>query len=374
MNRPRTIAVTLTTLALVASAFGSDGNSTSSNGPEVIAGEAFPAERCEANRAAGQIDYFTGFDFAAAASILEVIVADSKGYYEDLCLDVNLTPSFSTANYPLVAGNEAQFSSSGSFSELATFAARNEADLVALSIDGHVAIDVLMVKPDRVSSLDDIAGNSLGIKGALPPAIAAMLQQEASLAEGDGFDTLLLDGFDPAAHMAVEQIVGLPGWRSNEPGALERSGVPFELYDPATYGIPGSFGLIYTNRTFLTDHPTAAQDFMRATMRALAESIADPAAAATLAVERINGGGNPNFLSVEGETFRWATDAQAIVDSTPAGTAIGVPIASELEAQIASYDSVGVYGDEGAPDVSGRFDTDLVANLYAEDGTVIWPS
>ena len=89
----------------------------------VEAGVAFPADRCEANQAAGTITYLTGFDFAAAASIVEVVVADERGYFDDLCLDVEITPSFSTANYPLVASNEVQFASAGNFSEVATFAA-----------------------------------------------------------------------------------------------------------------------------------------------------------------------------------------------------------------------------------------------------------
>jgi ABC-type nitrate/sulfonate/bicarbonate transport system substrate-binding protein len=341
---------------------------------DVVAGEPFPEARCAANEAAGTINYFTGFDYAAAASILEVIVADELGYYEELCLDVVITPSFSTANYPLVAAGEAQFSSSGSFSELATQAASNDADLVAMSVGGHVAIDVLMVKPAQVASLGDLAGQAIGVKGAVPPAIAVMLQQEAALVEGDDFDTVLLEGFDPIAHWAIEDVAAVPGWRSNEPGALERAGETFELYDPGDFGIPGSFGIIYTSQSFLDEHPTAAEDFMRATMRALADAIADPDAASAMAVERINAGGNPNFLSPEGEQFRWATDAQAIVDTTPEGVAIGVPVAEELEAQIAAYAAVGVYGDDGAPQVDGRFDPDLVAGLYDADGAAIWPS
>ncbi len=339
----------------------------------VKAGEPFPADRCEANKAAGTIKYNTGFDYAAAASILEVIVAESKGYYEDMCLTVEITPSFSTANYPLVAANDVQFSSSGSFSELASFSAANDADLVALSVDGHAAIDVLMVKPDQAGSLADLAGKTIGIKGALPPAVAVMLQQEAQLAEGSDFETVLLEGFDPNAHWAIENVTAIPGWRSNEPGALERNGTTFDVYDPADFGIPGSFGLIYTNRKFLTVHPSAAADFMRATMQALADAIADPEAAAAIAVERINGGGNPNFLSPEGETFRWVTDAAAIVATTPDGTNIGVPIANELEAQVKAYAEVGIYGDGGAPTTAGRFDTDLVAALYNDDGQIIWP-
>ena len=337
----------------------------------VEAGQPFPDARCEANRAAGSISYLTGFDFAATASIVDVLVARDRGYYAELCLDVDVASGFSTANYPLVAANDAQFSSSGSFSELATFSATNEAELVALAVEGHVAIDGLMVKPET-ESLDAIEGTTIGVKGKLPPSIAAMLA-EIGLVEGTGFDTLLLEGFDPLAHWEVEGISAVPGWKSNEPGALERAGVPFDLYDPAEFDIPGSFGLIYTNRTFLDDHPTATEDFMRATMRGLAEAIADPAAAAGVAVELINGNGNPNFLSPEGEVFRWETDARLVTETTPEGSHPGVPDPAGLAAEIAAYDAVGVYGDEGPPPVEGRFDADLVAGVYAADGTVIWP-
>ena len=78
---------------------------------EVTAGEPFPAGRCDANQAAGTISYLSGFDFAATASIIDIVIADHNGYYDELCLDVEITPSFSTANYPLVAANDAQFSS-----------------------------------------------------------------------------------------------------------------------------------------------------------------------------------------------------------------------------------------------------------------------
>ena len=350
----------------------SDDTSTSETALDVVDGEAFPDARCEANRDAGTISYLTGFDYAATASIVEVLVADAKGYFDDLCLDVDVAASFSTANYPLVAANDAQFSSSGSFSELASFSAVNDADLVALAVEGRIAIDSLMVKPGY-DDLESLAGTTIGVKGKLPPSIAAMLAG-VGLVEGTDFDTLLLDGFNPIAHFEVEGISAVPGWKSNEPGALERAGVPFTLYDPADYDIPGSFGLIYTNRTFLETHPTAAEDFMRAAMRGLADAIADPTEAAGIAVELINGNGNPNFLSPEGEEFRWATDAQLISDTTPADSFPGVPDPERLVAEIETYDAVGVYGDAGAPTVDGRFEPGLVAGLYGADGSVIWPS
>jgi ABC-type nitrate/sulfonate/bicarbonate transport system substrate-binding protein len=381
--RQRAVFVPLFAAILATVACGDDDDPTSgepavsnpivSEPGATVAGSGVAADRCRANQEAGTINYYSGFDYAAAASIIEVIVADHAGYYDELCLDVEITPSFSTANYPLVASNQAQFSSSGSFSELVAFANGNEAELIALSVDGHVAIDLLMVHPELVGSLADVAGTTIGIKGALPPAVAVMLRQEADLVEGDDFETVPLEGFDATAHWALPNIAGIPGWRSNEPGVLERAGLEFDVYDPAEYGIPGSFGVIYTSRRFLDEHPGAAEDFMRATLRGLADAIADPAAAAAIAVERINGGGNPNFLSPEGETFRWETDAASIESTTPDGVPVGVPVASELDHQIEVYAGVGVFGDTPPADVSAYYDTELTARLYDQSAHLIWP-
>jgi NitT/TauT family transport system substrate-binding protein len=374
--RARAIIASCVPVVLLLAACGGDDDDGDAGGADVdpvVAGEAFPADRCEANKAAGPITYLSGFDFAAAASIMEVMMAADRGYYAELCLDVKLTPSFSTTNYPLVASNEAQFSSAGSFTELASFSETNDAELVTLSIDGHTPIDVLMVHPEQAESLAELNGATIGIKGALPPAVAVMLKQEANLAEGQQFHTVLVDGFDPIAHWQLPGIAAIPGWRSNEPGALQRAGLTFDLYDPADFDIPGSFGVIYTSPAFLAEHPSAVEDFMRATMRGLADAIADPAGAAVVAVEMINGHGNPNFLSPEGETFRWATDAETIVATTPEGSNIGVPIGSELEAQISAYADVGYFGENSPPTVEGRYDPDLVDNLYDDTGTVIWP-
>ncbi len=151
----------------------------------VAAGAPFPPARCEANRAAGTITYLSGFDFAATASIIDVVVADDRGYFDDLCLDVELQPSFSTANYPIVAAGDAQFASGGSFSEVVNFAAANEADLVAVAVEGRSAIDSLILKPGVAERLEDLAGTTIGVKGKIPPSVAAMLAS-VGLARGRG--------------------------------------------------------------------------------------------------------------------------------------------------------------------------------------------
>jgi NitT/TauT family transport system substrate-binding protein len=348
---------------------------TSTGGDElaVTAGDPFPAARCEANRAAGTITYLSGFDFAATASIIDVVVAEQNGYYDELCLDVELQPSFSTANYPIVASNDAQFASGGSFSEVVSFAAANDADLVAVDVEGRTAIDALILKPGTAETLADLRGATIGVKGKISSAVAAMLAG-AGLVEGEDYETVLLDGFDPLAHIQLDGIVGFPGWKSNEPGQLERAGVGFDLFDPADYDVPGSFGVIFTNRGFVEEHPTAAQDFLRATMRGLAEAVADPEAASAAAVELVEAGGNPSFLSLEGETFRWTTDAALIAELQPEGTGMGVPDLDALRAEVEAHAEVGLFGDGGAPDITDRVDADLIAGVYDDQGEVIWPS
>ena len=347
--------------------------STSLAVDQVAAGKPFPAARCDANKAAGKITYLSSFDFAAAASIVDVLVAKQKGYFDALCLNVEVKASFSTANYPLIAGDQAQFSSGGSFSEVAAFAADNaDADVVALAVEGKTAIDSLIIKEGKATQLSDLKGTTIGVKGKIPPSVQAMLAK-AGLVEGTDYQTVPVEGFDPKVHIAIPTIVGFPGYKSNEPGQLDRAGIKYTLFDPSASDTPGSFGIIYTNRAFMTAHPTAAEDFMRASMMGLADAIADPAAASKIALAMIDSNGNPNFLSPEGETFRWNTESKLVTSTTPKGEAVGAPDAAGLQAEVDAYAKIGLFGGK-APDITKRFDASVLQAIYGTDGKVIWPS
>jgi NitT/TauT family transport system substrate-binding protein len=252
------------------------------------------------------------------------------------------------------------------------FADANDADFAVTAVEGPTAIDSLILKPGVAAELGDLAGSTIGVKGKLPPSVAAMLAT-AGLVENEDYETVLLDGFDPTAHIAIESIDGFPGYKSNEPGALERAGIDFDLFDPLDYDIPGSFGVIYANRQFIDEHPTAAEDFMRATMRGLADAVADPDTAATTAVDLINSGGNPNFLSPEGEVFRWSTDAALITELTPTGTGFGVADVESLQNELDTYAAVGLFGDAPTPEAND-YVIDILDDIYDDDAVVIWPA
>jgi NitT/TauT family transport system substrate-binding protein len=381
MLRRRHVALLVAGLALLA-ACGSDaksnptttgGATTTVAGAEaVVAGQPFPAARCATNKAAGTITYLSSFDFAASASIVDVLVAQSKGYYKDLCLDVALKSSFSVDNYPIIAANDAQFSSGGSFSEMADFAGANDAGFVALAVEGRTGIDALITKPGEVPTLESIRGKKIGVKGAITPSVKAMLAK-VGLIEGKDYTTVLLDGFDPTVHIQVPAIVGFPGYKSNEPLQLDAKGIKYQLYDPSSMDIPGSFGIIYTNGTFLTAHPSAAQDFMRATMRGLADAIADPTAAAKVAVAAINAHGNAMHLSADGETARWAVESKLVAKGITADKPAGLPLVDQLTNELTTYASIGLFNGK-APDAASMANPTVLKAIYDATGKVIWPS
>jgi ABC-type nitrate/sulfonate/bicarbonate transport system substrate-binding protein len=374
-SHPWRAAVAVALVAAVAlAACGGDNGSSRATPPARLVGTVTAAgispDRCAANKAAGKITYLSGFDFAASASIVEVVVAKQKGYFDQMCLDVDLKSSFSTANYPLVASGQAQFASAGSYSEVLQ-QSTGGAKLAVVVDDGKQSINVLLVKPSSgVTTLADLKGKTIGVLAAMPQSITAMLVK-AGLRDGRDYHTVLLDGFDPVAHFE-QQIAGRPGFRSNEPGILERAGVPFTMFDPAADGIPGSFGLIYTSQDFLAQHPTAVQDFVRASMKGLADAIADPAAAVATCVDLMQTAGNQNHLTQEGESFRWQTEAKVVTDSTPKGQPVGLIDPALLKSEVDAYTAAGVFASP--PAMAGTYDAELVKGVYDASGRVIWPA
>ena len=364
----RLIALVVASTAL-ASACGSKTNAPgASHLVGSVTTDQISPDRCAENRKAGKITYLSSFDFAASASIVEVVVAKDKGYFDKLCLDVELKSSFSTANYPLVAANTAQFSSAGSYVELLGFQ-KDGARFVAVTDDGKTGIDALLVRGDGpVKTLADLRGKTIGVKGALPPGEVAMLNQ-AGLKKGD-YKEVLLDGFDPKVHWK-QPIDALPVFKSNEPGQLEAAGLAYQMFDPAQHGIPGSFGIIYTNKGFHDSHPTAVQDFVRASMRAMQDAIANPDDAVAICFKKITDGGNKNFLSDAGEKYRWRVEAKLVADRTPKGEGVGLLHAFDLQQQVDAYTAAGVFTTK--PSIDTTFDADLVRGVYGPDSRVIFP-
>ena len=326
------------------------------------------AERCQANRDAGKITFVTGFDFAAAAGIVDAIVADAQGYFEELCIDFEIQPGFAPSNGALVIEGQAQFGASGSFAELVANNVAGEGDLVGLLHWGRTAIEAIVL-PEG-SGIEDFAGlcgSLIGIKGDLPYSLQASVA--LSGIERGCFEEILLDGFDPIAHLDLG-IDALPVYKSNEPNTLTSNGVPFTMLDPLDFDVPSSFGVTFTTQSMIDDNPGLVADVVRALIRGQAFAAANPDVAVENAFELIDAAGNPLYFAMEAERYRWSVESALIADLAPTGVGLGTPDLDLFGAEIDALVQAGVF--ESTPDWQSMVNTDVTAGVY--DGTtLIWP-
>ena len=354
-RRLQRMLLALLVMALVAAGCGDDD-------------EDAAAVRCQANRDAGKITFVTGFDFAAAAGIIDAIVADAQGYFEELCIDFEIQPGFAPSNGALVIEGQAQFGASGSFAELVANNVAGEGDLVGLLHWGRTAIEAIVLPAG--SGIEDFAGlcgSLIGIKGDLPYSLQASVA--LSGIERSCFEEILLDGFDPVAHLDLG-IDALPVYKSNEPNTLTNSGVPFTMLDPLDFDVPSSFGVTFTTQSMIEDNPGLVADVVRALIRAQEFAAANPDVAVENAFELIDAAGNPLYLAMEAERYRWGVESALIADLAPAGVGVGIPDLDLFGAEIDVLVQAGVF--ESTPDWQSMVNADIAAGVY--DGTtLIWP-
>lgn len=338
----------------------------SAMGPDGLPAIGTP-ERCEANRDAGTLTFMTGFDYAAAAGIIEIVAASAQGYFDEMCLDVELQPGFAPQNSTALAAGATQLSVAASFGELVRLNVNGGTDMIAFSQLGHTAVSGLVVPAGTIGSLSDLAGKTVGIKGDLPAAIEAMLASEGILR--DDITELLLDGFNPVEHLALG-IDALPVYKSNEPAVLDREGIGFDLYDPLDYDVPASFAVAVNTPDFYERHPTVVEDFVRAQLKGYYYAAANPEAAVASAFELINAAGNPLYLAEAHELNRWGVEQSMIENVTPDGLLIGQLNPETLGDEVELLTDLGVF--EEMPDWESMIDTTVVPKLYDDNGELIW--
>jgi NitT/TauT family transport system substrate-binding protein len=361
-----TAAATTAGATTTAAATTAGATTTAASG---VTAQGISDERCQENKDAGKITFLTSFDFAAAASILDVVVAKDKGYFDKMCLDVELKPGFSTSNYPLVASGQGQVSSAGNYSEILNFSTGG-AKFAAIADYGKIPIEGLIVRDDgKINQLSDLKGKTIGVKGDIPPSIVAMLAK-AGLKRGTDYKEVLLDGFDPKQHLQ-QAIDALPVYKSNEPGQLDAAGIKYKMFDPADEGTPGTFALFYATPDFIGKHPTAAQDFVRAAFKGYEDAVADPAAAVATSLKAINAAGNQAFLTEAGETYRWQQESATVKKGTPSGP-VGLIDPKVFQDEVAAYTAAGVY--KTPPVTDGSYDESVADGLFDSSGKLIWPS
>lgn len=321
---------------------------------------------CARNRAAGTINYVSGFGYSATAGQIDVFLAKALGYFKDLCLNVKIDASGADGEQ-LLAADRAQFTEIGSASD-AILDATHNSQIVAIATYATHAPFAIFTR-QSIHSLKQLQGGTLGYFVNMTPVALAMLHRAGvNVAK---VKLIKMTDFNPDV-VPEGQIDGIVGYESEQVQTLIAQHEPFHQFLPASYGITGTYNVMQTNRTFLSRHRAVAADFMRASLRALRVCLIHTGRCVTrlAAIAKAAGQGAvwPRTLlartwKVEGAWVRGTRQANVGVQSEA--------IWRQADKLVHRYGKLEV-DTAKIPPLRAMMDTKLVSDLY-RGHALIWP-
>jgi len=320
-------------------------------------------ERCARNQAVGTITYISGYGYSASAGQLDVFLAKELGYFDALCLNVEINAAGGNGQL-LVSSGRAQFTTLGSASDV-MLAAANSRNLVAVATYGSTSPFSIFTH-ESIKTLKDLEGKRLGYFINITPMALAML--DAAGVEIEKVQLTRMTNYDPTV-VPRGQVDAIVGYASNQPQTLRALNLPFNEFLPGDFGLQGTYNVMEVNRQFLDEHRETAADFMRATLKALAFCLDEEDTCVEmihqLAVANHQGAAFPRDQLAR----TWQMESQWVRDSR-----FGPPGVQSVEGWRSDYELVQQYGGlKTPPDLHSMMDLELVAGLY-QDGRLIWPT
>ncbi|WP_158839710.1 ABC transporter substrate-binding protein [Saccharothrix deserti] len=363
MKTPLLRAIALAATA-VAAASGLAGCSGDDSGAQAAAvGTAISAERCAKNKEAGKITFLTGYYYQASASILEFLAAKRLGYFDALCLDVDIKPGTGDTgqNTQLLASGQVTISP---VSEQDVIQARdNGVDVLGISAYSNAGLEVLLTMP-ATTDLKQLDGTTLGHKGSLPIGVQAMLTN-AGVDVGSLKQVVV--GYDPSI-LPRGQVQSLTGFVSNEPNLLAASGREVKVWRPYDYDVPGSLAGMAANPAFAAKNPTAVQDFLRAGLHAYAHCSTNAEECVGYAAEESEGGYDKAH-----NVKIWQTEVALVKETGSAGSPLGAVDADNVTALAGLLSKYSMVKQATAADAKSYFDPSFIEAVY-DSGRLVWPA
>jgi ABC-type nitrate/sulfonate/bicarbonate transport system substrate-binding protein len=322
-------------------------------------------ERCAANEAAGEIIFLTGFGYFPSVSVADVITAQEKGYFDEMCLDVEILPSLPGESMALLSANEVQFAAH-SFGATAAGVSQG-ANVVTVLCYGWAPIQTLIVPVDSpIESLEQFEGTTIATtSGSVGVPIRTMLGT-VGLIEGEDY-LAQATGFDPFV-ITQEEIAGKASYRSSDPFSLRQGGIETRAFNPEDYDVTASFGSILASRGFVEENPSAAEDFVRAVLQGWAYASDEANTEEIIGFSRELTEGD---FSDEAENFRWTTERDLVMANLLEGHPYGWMDAGLIQLELDSIADAEVL--ENTPAADELFTNEFVDAVHDESGAVIWP-
>jgi NitT/TauT family transport system substrate-binding protein len=201
-------------------------------------------------------------------------VAVDKGYYADEGLDIEFDYSFETDGVALVGAGERPFAIvSGDQVILAR--AQSLPIIYVMEWFQKYPIAVVSKAAAGIETPQDLAGRNVGLPGFFGASYVGYvgLLNAAGLTEADvdGNDI----GFNQVESLLTDQSEAVVGYGNNEPLQLRDRGEDINVIYVADYIDLVANGII-TNEKLLAENPALVEGFVRATLRGLTDTLANP--------------------------------------------------------------------------------------------------
>ena len=306
-----------------------------------------------------KVTFIAVFKPQADLPFVAVYVAQEKGYFRDQSLEVEIQHATSGEHIQLLATNRAQFST-GSAGDVMKRVASAGVPLVSIAQIGQRDEQSFAVRADSpIRTLKDWEGRLVGYKSTVSADYLALLQL-------GGVDRSKVRevavGFDPRV-LADGRVDVYPVFTANEPDTLARIGVPVRLFDPTSLGVPGLGLSFITNQQMVDTKADVVTRFLRASLRGLADAIADRDAAIDVVMKYATGEDRAH------QRYMLDTEIDAAQNDLTRANGIG---AMDRARYVALRDFLLQYGGlTKSVDVDAVFTDRFVKDLY-KDARLAW--
>ncbi|MCA9931306.1 MAG: ABC transporter substrate-binding protein [Anaerolineales bacterium] len=201
-------------------------------------------------------------------------VAVDKGYYAAEGLEIDFDYGFETDGIALVGANELQFAIVSG--EQVLLARAQELPVVyVLEWFQRFPIAVISKASAGITSPADLVGRSVGLPGLFGASYVGYngLLTANGLTESDVNGTDI--GFTQVESLLSDQVDAVVGYANNEPVQLAGLGEAVSVIYVADYIDMVANGVI-TNEQTIAENPELVEAFVRATLRGLADTLANP--------------------------------------------------------------------------------------------------
>lgn len=239
-------------------------------------------------------------------------VADERGYFAEEGLAVEFDYSPETDGIALVGAGEMPFAIVSG--EQVILARAQDVPIVyIMEWFQRYPIAVISKTEAGITEPADLAGRTVGLPGFFGASYVGF----AGLLDANGLTQEEVNaseiGFSQVEALITDQVEAVVGYANNEPIQLAAQGIDVNVIYVADSADLVANGII-ANEDFIEDNPEVAQRLVRAVLKGLSDTLADPAAAFNISKKYVEGLDDSRLGVLEASLDLWRAETLGLSD------------------------------------------------------------